>query len=270
MSLNAATATRLPPEPPPFPIRDILGVRVYVARRGEALGWLQRVFDAGTQVKLGFANTNLLNKARDLPEGTALLDDFTVLNDGIGLDVASKLLYGESFPDNLNGTDFTPDLLRALGPRARVFLFGSRRESAVRAAAVFRERDRVEVAGIQDGYGWSDAPDDLIRRINASGANVLLVALGNPTQERWIRDNSRFLRPRLIVAVGALFDFTSGAVPRAPRWVQRLRMEWVYRLVREPRRLGRRYTVELVGFLRAVAAQRRNQRVTAQQGHGAA
>ena len=269
MPLNAATATRLPPEPPPFPVRNILGVRVFVAHRQEAIGWLQGCFDAGTQVRLGYANTNLLNKLRVLPEGVGVLDGFTVLNDGIGLDVASRLLYGESFPENLNGTDFTPDLLRALGPRARVFLFGSRRDSALKAATVFRERDRVEIVGMQDGFTWSDAPDDLIRRINASGANVVLVALGNPAQELWIRNNARYLRARLIVAVGALFDFTSGAMPRAPGWVQRLRIEWFYRLVREPRRLGRRYTIELVAFLRAVVAQRRLQRTPVPRDRGA-
>lgn len=243
----------------PFPVRDILGVPVSVATRDEAIAWLLPRLQDGPQVLLSYANTNLLNLVRR-EGGAALLDGFLVLNDGIGLDIASRLLHGHAFPANLNGTDFTPALLAAAGSRASVFLFGARPEVVGRAAEAFAQRCGVRIAGHADGYGWKADPEALVERINDSGANVILVALGNPQQERWIRETAPRLRANLLVGVGALFDFTAGAVRRAPMWVQKARLEWAYRLAQEPRRLARRYTVELVSFLGAVMAQKQRVR----------
>lgn len=239
----------------PFPVRDILGVPVSVATRDAAIAWLLPRLAGGPQVLLSYANTNLLNLVRR-DGGAHLLDGFLVLNDGIGLDIASRLLHGATFPANLNGTDFTPALLAAAGSDARVFLFGARPDVVGRAAESFRQRLGVTIAGHADGYGWKADPAGLLDRINRSGANVVLVALGNPQQERWMKENAAKLDANLLVGVGALFDFTAGAVRRAPGWVQRARLEWAYRLAQEPRRLARRYTVELVSFLAAVVVQR--------------
>jgi beta-1,4-glucosyltransferase len=89
----------------------------------------------------------------------------------------------------------------------------------------------------------------LCQRINASGADIVLVALGNPRQEEWIRQNMGALNANLLVSVGALLDFLSGGVRRAPMWVQKIRFEWLYRLAQEPQRLLRRYTVDIARFL---------------------
>lgn len=255
-----ATVLRPAPETPPFPVRTILGVDVLVARRDEAIAWLLGRLAAGQKTLLSYANTNLLNTMSATPDGLDLMRRFVVLNDGIGLDLASRYLYGESFPDNLNGTDFTPALLAAAGAQARVFLFGARPEVVKKAADTLAARHGVGIAGVQDGYGWSADPEALLARINSSGANIVLVALGNPRQENWMAENAARLDAPLLVGVGALFDFTAGAVARAPELVQKLRLEWLYRLAQEPKRLARRYSVELASFFAAVAAQRRAQR----------
>jgi beta-1,4-glucosyltransferase len=78
----------------------------------------------------------------------------------------------------------------------------------------------------------------------------MLVAFGNPLQERWILDHADALRAPLIFGVGALLDFLSGNARRAPNWVRRLRMEWLYRLLNEPRRLLKRYSWDLIVFFR--------------------
>ncbi len=257
MSSSRATGPQPEPEAPGFPVRNILGVDVLVARRDEAIAWLLGRMARRRSTLLSFANTNLLNAMNAADDGLQLMRRFTVLNDGVGLDLASRWLYGEPFPDNLNGTDFTPALLSAAGPDARVFLFGARPEIVGRAAEAFAERHGCVIAGVQDGYGWTADPDGLIRRINQSGAQIVLVALGNPRQERWMAENAARLEAPLLVGVGALFDFTAGAVARAPLAIQRMRLEWLYRLAQEPKRLARRYTVELASFFRSVAAQKR-------------
>ena len=96
---------------------------------------------------------------------------------------------------------------------------------------------------VEDGYLSSDAEDVKLAELNTSGARLLLVAKGVPAQERWIAAHAARLTVPVILGVGALFDFYSGTVPRAPPLVRKLRMEWAYRLLQEPRRLFRRYVL---------------------------
>ena len=101
-----------------------------------------------------------------------------------------------------------------------------------------------------------DLPD-IAAAIAASRAELVLCAMGNPRQEEIIAALAARGAGRVLIGVGALFDFLADAVPRAPPWVRRMRLEFLYRLAQEPRRLGRRYTVEIARFLLAVARLRR-------------
>ena len=83
----------------------------------------------------------------------------------------------------------------------------------------------------------------MIADIRAKRADLVIVALGNPRQETWIAENLDMTGARLAIGVGALLDFLAGAVPRAPLWVRRLRLEWLYRMLLEPGRLWKRYVV---------------------------
>jgi len=194
-----------------------------------------------------FANTNFIVQCRRL---SAELCDESVLivNDGVGLDIAALLIQRSRFKENLNGTDFTPYLLRQAKRPLRLFLLGGKPHVAVRAAEYARQQLGQEVVGVCDGYaGMSEVR--LLEHIARSQPDILLVALGNPTQEQWILKHRSALKLPLIMGVGALFDFWAGAKPRAPRVVQSLRLEWLYRLCLEPRRLLRRYTLDIVRFL---------------------
>ena len=98
--------------------------------------------------------------------------------------------------------------------------------------------------------GFEDMRDlpALIQRINQLKPDAILVALGNPQQERWILRYRSELNAKLLVGVGALLDFMSGSVKRAPGWLRSLRLEWLYRLYGEPKRLFKRYTIEMLRF----------------------
>jgi len=98
--------------------------------------------------------------------------------------------------------------------------------------------------------------EDLIRRINRAKPDVLWVGLGAPKQELWIYDNLQRLEVRVAVGVGAAFDLCSGRVPRAPAWMRRGGLEWLFRLQQEPVRLLRRYFVEGMPFIPLVLLQR--------------
>ena len=197
---------------------------------------------------LFFANTNFIVKCRPLLERMQRCRAI-IVNDGVGMDIAAKLA-GERFVENLNGTDFTPYFLRGAERPLRVFLLGAKPEVVARAAAHVGEQLGQIVAGSCDGYGGlAQYRDQLPQIVNRSGADVLLVAMGNPVQEEWILANRAELNAHVIIGVGALFDFWAGDKPRAPRLVQRARLEWLYRLCLEPKRLLRRYTVDIVRFL---------------------
>jgi alpha-1,3-mannosyltransferase len=104
--------------------------------------------------------------------------------------------------------------------------------------------------GCRNGYFASeDEIGEACRDIRSADADLVLVGMGNPRQELWIARHGKATGATLLFGVGALFDFVTGEVRRAPPWIQRLRCEWVYRLTREPGRLWRRYCIGNVSFL---------------------
>ena len=236
--------------------RRILGVSVRVWTRSEVVQQLDQHFQHKPHTVVAFANASCLNVAHIDPRVRSALGAAVVLNDGIGLDIASKLLFGTQFPDNLNGTDFTPHYLQKTRHHFRLYLLGGRPGVANRAAKVFAQMcPGHQVVGCRDGY-FPRSEDALVARaISASGADVLLVAMGNPDQELWLQDNLAATGCRLGFAVGALFDFITGEAHRAPLWVRTARLEWAYRLAREPRRLWRRYVVGNPVFVLRVLGQ---------------
>lgn len=195
---------------------------------------------------LFFANTNFVVSCRVLADSMRR-DGVLIVNDGVGMDLAAWLIQGRRFQANLNGTDFTPYLLRQARRPLRLFLLGGKPDVVQRAAEYARQQLGQEVVGVCDGYAGMRARD-LLPRIAQSQADILLVALGNPIQEQWILQHRDALNVPLVMGVGALFDFWAGDKPRAPQLIQSLRLEWFYRLCLEPRRLLRRYTVDIVRF----------------------
>lgn len=114
---------------------------------------------------------------------------------------------------------------------------------------------RHEIAGCQNGFSRAGDTPAIVAKIVASQADVVLVAMGNPKQEMWLAENLSATGCRLGFGVGALFDFLSGEAARAPEWVRSARVEWCYRLFREPGRLWRRYVLGNPVFLIRVLGQ---------------
>jgi exopolysaccharide biosynthesis WecB/TagA/CpsF family protein len=193
---------------------------------------------------LCYVNAHSLNLAyRDESYRDALARARLVLNDGIGIELAARMR-GRGFPENLNGSDFTLRLLAfAAENEWRVYLYGGQPG----VAATARDRlcdaiDGLQIVGVRDGYDQRTA-EEVVEDIRAASADVVIVALGQPQQELWL---DRYLADtgcHLGVGVGAFLDFVSGQVVRAPQWMNRLGIEWLFRLVQEPGRLWRRYVV---------------------------
>jgi len=193
---------------------------------------------------ISFVNAhNMLVMLRD-ESYREVLERNLVLPDGVGLDIASRVAHGEPFPANLNGTDFVPALLTFMERPKRIGLVGGRRAIVEKAAERMRRHAPWhEFIVISDGFFDPARSDAVTREISRQKIDVLIVGMGTPLQEKWVAENVGPQHARLVLTVGALFDFFSGTVPRAPGLVRALRSEWMFRLLLEPNRLWRRYVL---------------------------
>lgn len=230
-----------------LPRRMILGLPVVNATTQQAIDALLN----GAARSVYFLNAHCANlRAGDRAYASALARADMVLPDGIGVELAARMS-GGPLADNLNGTDFTPALLREAAKRGlSVFLFGARPGTADKAAdKLITTIPGLRIAGTLDGYDGNADEAAAVAKINASGADILIVAMGAPLQELWIDRHLSDLSPRLVLGVGALLDFLAGNVSRAPAFVRKARMEWGWRLMQEPRRLAKRYLIGNGTFL---------------------
>ncbi len=206
---------------------------------------------------IGFVNHNFVVACQALrPQAAADPDGILLLNDGVGVALAARLVAGRGFAENTNGTDFVPRLLFEVDRDLSVYLLGGTPEVVARASAFVDAMPRRRVVGATDGFSiWQDEAR-VVAAINAARPDILLVGFGNPRQERWILDNRRQLDVGVILAVGALFEWMTGSRRRAPQILQRARLEWLYRLAIEPRRLFKRYTIDVLRFFALVLRER--------------
>lgn len=194
---------------------------------------------------VAYANAHALNIASTDPAFHAILNDADlVLNDGSGLALAARL-QRQRFPENLNGSDLNPRILELASERGwGVYLLGAGPGVAEEASRKLGERiPGLRVVGTRDGYFDAVESESVAAEIRQAQADVLMVAMGNPLQEKWLSEHLGATGAALGVGVGAFFDFAAARVPRAPAWMNRAGVEWLYRLYQEPRRMWRRYVV---------------------------
>lgn len=166
------------------------------------------------------------------------------LADGVPV-VWASWLYGRPLPGRVNGTDLMERLVaRAAREGFRIFLLGGQPAIVEKTASEFKRRyPGLQVAGTQDGYFSESKNGDVIRRINDSDADLLFIAMSTPKKELWADAALDLLEAPVCQGVGGSFDIVAGCVKRAPRWMQRCGLEWFYRFLQEPARMGPRYLV---------------------------
>ena len=176
---------------------------------------------------------------------------FLTLPDGIGIVRGAKLLR-RPVAERIPGIDFISALLERMDGK-RLFLLGSKPGIGERAARnIEKKYPGVVIAGVNDGYFTDD--EGLIDRINSAAPDLLLVCLGSPKQEKWMARNALRLNVKLMAGCGGTLDVYAGAVKRAPRLWRRLGLEWLYRLITQPRRIGR--MMKLPKFMVMCVAER--------------
>lgn len=187
------------------------------------------------------ANPELIMRAQGDPAvRDALAAADMVVADGVGVVWAARRL-GTPVPGRVPGVDLAEAIMeRGALLGLKVYLLGARRGVASRAAVRLRRRfPGLEVVGAAHGYFAPDEDDEVVARVRASGAHLLLVGLGAPRQELWLSARMDRLGVPAAMGVGGAFDVWAGRLPRAPRWMQKAGVEWIWRAVLQPSRIVR-------------------------------
>ena len=233
----------------------MLGVRVDSLRSVELTEAVDRLVKSKAHALVLNVNIHCLNLACENPWLKDLLHSAEIVfADGVGVILAAKAL-GRPLPERITCADWIWEYSeRAEREGHRLYFLGAREGVARAAADRLRQRfPRLKIVGIQEGYFDKRPSSEENRRvvddINRLRPDVLLVGFGMPIQERWLLDNWGDLHSGVGLAVGGMFDYISGRLARPPRWMQRMGLEWLGRLLIEPRRLWRRYLIGNPTFL---------------------
>jgi N-acetylglucosaminyldiphosphoundecaprenol N-acetyl-beta-D-mannosaminyltransferase len=227
---------------------SLFGLQVNNTSMDEAVEWITNIdTNAKThETQIGFfINVNSINLSID---NTHFFNNLSKANtlfaDGSGMRLAAKKA-GYLLNGNNNGTDMLPRLCkRCLENNQSLYFFGSAPGVAKKAAnELISQFPGLNIAGTKHGYSEDNNDEAIIAAINNSGCDVLLVAMGSPVQEQWLLEHRDQLQCQTALAVGGLLDFYSGTISRSPMWLREIGMEWVWRLLQEPRSKFKRYVI---------------------------
>lgn len=182
-------------------------------------------------------------------------DSDLAIPDGIGCVMGARILYGLRF-GRVPGCDLMQKLCEISGSRGlKIFIYGAKEEVNKGAVEKLRETyPDISIVGRQNGYLKENEYDALVDRVNASGANILFLALGSPKQEKWVEKYGDKLNVGLCMGIGGTLDTIVGTVKRAPLAWRNAKLEWLYRLLKQPSRFGRQSRVFVFAF-RVLAAK---------------
>lgn len=235
----------------------ISGIRIADLSEDEAVALIDKLVSEGGPHYGAVVNAAKIACAdKDEHLKRVLLEADLVTADGMSVVWASRL-FGQVLKERVTGIDLFERLVERAATRGfSLYFLGAQEEAVRQTVELFAARHPgLRVAGYRNGYfGTSDsgAVADAIRQSNP---DLLFVAMGSPAQEYWIASNLERTGVRFALGVGGSFDHLSGKVARAPRWMQRFGLEWFHRLIREPRRLWKRYLVGNLRFMWLVAKQ---------------
>lgn len=247
--------------------RPWAGVRLSLFDRNRLADLLLRAVETRTELMVTYLNPFYARETAADPTLAEIVDGFDVVQpDGWGVVYGARLA-GIDVPERAAIEDIERELFRPLAARGTgVFLFGSEPGIAEQAGRTLeREFPGLRVVGVQ--HGWLDVEaghpgtlseedaQGVARDVASSGAEVVMVGLPLPLQHEWAARYGSGLGPPVVMTVGAYFDKLAEGIDWYPRWMLRLRLGWIYRVYREPRRLLKRYTVGSVSFGRLVARE---------------
>ncbi len=225
----------------PAPALRVLGVPIHDVTYEEALDWAAIWIGEGTHHRIATVNPEFVMIAQRDPAFRAALEEASLcVPDGVGITLAARCL-GRPLRERVAGVDLVERLaVRAAEEGWRVFLLGAAPGVAERAAAALTARNPgLIVCGTFAGSPAPEEEKEISERVRRARADIVLVAYGAPAQDLWLVRNLARTGAAVGIGVGGVLDYLAGVVRRAPRWVRRAGLEWLYRLIRQPWRYRR-------------------------------
>jgi N-acetylglucosaminyldiphosphoundecaprenol N-acetyl-beta-D-mannosaminyltransferase len=220
----------------------ILGIRVDKVTKVQALEAFRTMLDGDRCELIVTPNAEIVEKASKTPRLARIINEEAALvtPDGVGLIYASKLK-GDPIEEKVAGIDFARSAIELCAQLGRsVYLLGSKPGVAEAAAAnLEKEIPGLKIAGFRDGYFKEEEESSVVADINESGADFLCVALGSPKQEYFVVRHRNSLKVKVAAGLGGSLDIWSGQLNRAPQFYIDHSLEWLYRMIQEPKRLKR-------------------------------
>lgn len=219
----------------------ILGVKIHQVTNETAYNRFLALMEQPKLSIICTPNTEIVMEAQNDSELKEILQDADlVIPDGIGLIYASKI-HQLGLTERVTGIDTLERILKyANNTKKSIYLFGGKPGVAEKAAERMIEvYPNLQIKGIRDGFYKKEEEDKIINHINEVKPDILFVALGAPRQEKWIYNNRKILNAKVAMGVGGALDVWAGSAKRAPKIFQNMHLEWLYRLIKNPSRIGR-------------------------------
>ncbi len=224
-----------------FQKADILGVKVASLTMEQAVKTAEEFIQSKSPRLIATANAEMIMRATQDEELKEILNTADlVVPDGAGTVWASNYL-GVKMPERVAGFDLVHALFAdAPAKKYRIFFFGSAPGVAQKAKAK-AEADfpGIQIVGVRNGFFTADDEAEIIAQIKAAKPDLLLAALGVPKQEKWLKQHMNEIGCPLNIGVGGTFDVMAGVMKRAPLWMQKAKLEWLFRGMLQPKRIGR-------------------------------
>lgn len=238
--------------------RAILNTYVNDLTMDETVAEVERIVEAGVPTQHVVVNASKVNLMEGDPELREIVNACPLINaDGASIVWAARVL-GVPLRERVTGIDLFLRLVE-LAPEKGwgVYLFGAKEEVVQRVRSIFEEKyPGIRIVGARNGYFTEEDEPEIATDMAASDADLMFVAFSSPKKERWVRKYLNRIGIPFVMGVGGSFDVVAGVTARAPAWMQRCGLEWLYRLVQEPGRLWRRYVVGNARFVALVLRYR--------------
>ena len=236
----------------------ISGVTIDVLTAAETVELVEQYVKTRTPLHLMGVNADKINAANADPEMREIVNRCGVINaDGASVVLASRFL-GKPLPERVAGVDLMMSLVELCARKHyRVYLLGARQEVVEKTAAVLKDRyPALELAGFRNGYFSKEQWPEISRELKAAAPDFVFVGITSPTKEYLIEFLQNQGNDNVFMGVGGSFDVISGLIPRAPLWMQKCSLEWLFRVMQEPRRLFKRYFVGNTRFIATIIREK--------------
>lgn len=241
---------------------SLLNTYVDALSMDETIQRIEAYLRAREKVQHVVINASKINLMRKDPELLQIVNSCHIINaDGASILWAARQL-GIPVKERVTGIDLFQNLVDFAARKGySIYLFGAREEVVLKVRAVLQQRHpSLKIAGYRNGYFTKADEPEIIKDMNASGADIMFVAFSSPKKEYWIRDHFNDLNIPFIMGVGGSFDVLAGVTTRAPLWMQNHGLEWFYRFIQEPVRMWNRYVIGNFSFIAYVYKIKREQK----------